>query len=197
MGLKCDALGIYDHSDIKIGDVVVVGRQDCALRDGAHWHPFAICAAVTPLFTLVSEAGDMKWSTTLPSMPLRAVGQATPAQMAIVSKRYEADRVQERQAEVKTALASINVVYRTAWTEYEFGQRPDGVSYAADLEALKTHIKRIEAMGSQECFARASDITQAIVTPEFYTEIVATPSGVFTTIRHEHEGMLGIFKARS
>jgi hypothetical protein len=197
MGLKGDAMGVYDHSDIKIGDVVIVACQSHALRSGAKWYPFAICVGTAPTFTLVSEEGDMKWSSNLPDMPLRAVGRATPQQMTVANKRYHADREQERQAELKTALASSNIVYRTEWTEYEFGQRPDGVSYAADLDRLKSHIKRIEAMGSSGCYCRASDITQAIVTPEFYAEIVATEGGTFTTARHDHEGMLGTFKARN
>jgi hypothetical protein len=196
MGQQADKMGIYDHSDIKVGDIVIPASATSSLRSGGSWYPFAICVATTPLFTLVSEDGDMKWSTTLPSMPLRAIGRATPEQMAVASKRYQADREKEREAETKTALASINLVYRTEWTEYEFGQRPDGVSYSADIETLKEHIKRIEAMGDRECFSRASDITQALVTPEFYAEILACKGGVITTIRHDHEGMLGIFKAR-
>jgi hypothetical protein len=152
--------------------------------------------AVTPLLTLVSEHGDMKWSTALPDMPLRSIGRATPEQMVVANRRYEADRENERRAEVKTALASINLVYRTEWTEYEFGQRPDGVSYSTDVGALKEHIKRLEATGSRECFVRASDITQAIVTPEFYAEIMAKSNGVYTTDKYDHEGMLGLFTAR-
>jgi hypothetical protein len=196
MGKHVDKMGIYDHSDIKVGDIVIPANPGSSLRSGGSWYPFAICVAVVPMLTLVSEGGDMKWSTTLPSMALRAIGLATPEQMAIARRRYEADREKEREAEVKTALASINLVYRTEWTEYEFGQRPDGVSYSADLEALKAHIKRIEAMGTREGYSRASDITQALVTPEFYKEILACKSGVYSTIKHDHEGMLGIFKAK-
>jgi hypothetical protein len=196
MGLKGDAMGVYDHSDIKIGDVVIVACQGHALRSGAQWYPFAICVATAPTFTLVSEEGDMKWSSNLPDMPLRAVGRATPQQMTVANKCYHADREQERQAELKTALASINIVYRAEWTEYEFGQRPDGVSYSSDLEALKAHIKRIEALGTRDSFSRASDITQAIVTPEFYSEILAMTNGVYSTDKYDHEGMLGTFKGR-
>lgn len=197
MGLKADKMGIYDHSDIKVGDVVVVAGQGHSLRSGGSWYPFAICAATEPMFTLVSEHGDMRWSTALPSMPLRAVGRATPVQMTAVNKRYAADRVKEREAETKTALASINLVYRTEWTEYDFGQRPDGVSYATDLGVLKEHIKRIEGLGSRDGFSRASDITQAIVTQEFYKEVLGRDSGVYTTARNDHDGMLGIFRART
>jgi BMFP domain-containing protein YqiC len=175
MGMKADKMGIYDHSDIKVGDIVIPASAGQNLRSGANWYPFA---------------------TTLPSMPLRSIGRATPEQMAVANRRYTADRENERKAEVQTALASINLVYRTEWTEYEWGQRPDGVSYSADLEALKAHIKRIEAMGTREGYSRASDITQALVTPEFYAEIIASTSGVVSTARHDHEGMLGIFKAR-
>lgn len=196
MGTKTDAMGKYDHSDIKVGDIVVVTSSSYALRSGASWYPFAICVASVPMFTLVSEEGDMKWSTNLPEMPLRAIGRATPDQMLVANRRYNADREKERDAETKTALASINMVYRTEWTEYEFGQRPDGVSYALDIDLLKADIRRIEAMGDRECFSRASDITQALVTPEFYAEIKARPSGIFTTQRHDHEGMLGVFKPR-
>jgi hypothetical protein len=196
MGMKADKMGIYDHSDIKVGDIVIPASAGQNLRSGANWYPFAICVAVTPMFTLVSEHGDMKWSTTLPSMPLRAIGRATPEQMVVANRRYTADRENERKAEVKTALASINLVYRTEWTEYEFGQRPDGVSYSADIEALKAHIKRIEAMGTREGYSRASNITQALVTPEFYAEIIASTSGVVSTARHDHEGMLGIFQGK-
>jgi hypothetical protein len=196
MGMTADKMGIYDHSDIKVGDIVIPTKPEATLRSGASWYPFAICVATTPLFTLVSEEGDMKWSANLPNMPLRAIGRATPEQMAVANRRYQADREKERDAETKTALASINLVYRTEWTEYEFGQRPDGVSYSADIESLKAHIKRIEAMGNRDCFSRASDITQALVTPEFYAEILACTGGVITTVRFDHEGMLGIFKAR-
>ncbi len=196
MGMKADKMGIYDHSDIKVGDVVIPTIPGATLRNGASWYPFAICVAITPMFTLVSEEGDMKWSANLPNMPLRAIGRATPEQMAVANKRYQADREKESDAETKTALASINLVYRTEWTEYDFGQRPDGVSYSADIESLKAHIKKLEAGGCRECFVHASDITQAIVTPEFYKEILARESGVFTTMKYDHEGMLGIFKAR-
>jgi hypothetical protein len=196
MGMKADKMGIYDHSDIKVGDIVIPTKPGTNLRSATTWYPFAICVATTPIFTLVSEGGDMKWSTNLPSMPLRGIGRATPEQMAVAGKRYQADREKERDAETKTALASINLLYRTEWTEYDFGQRPDGVSYAADIETLKAHIKRLEASGSAGCYVRASDITQAIVTPEFYKEVLARDNGVYTTIKYDHEGMLGIFKAR-
>jgi hypothetical protein len=196
MGMQADTMGVFDHSDIKVGDIVIVAGHGHSLRSGTRWYPFEICVAATPMFTMVSEEGDMKWSTNLPNMSLRGVGRATPVQMAVANKRYQADREKERDAETKTALASINLVYRTEWTEYEFGQRPDGVSYSADIELLKAHIKKLEAGGSRECYVRASDITQAIVTPDFYKEIMARESGVFTTIKYDNEGMLGIFKAR-
>lgn len=196
MSRQADAMGLYDHRDIKVGDIVIPAVAGQHLKSGSAWYAFAICVAVTPMLTLVSEEGDMKWSAALPSMPLRPIGRATPEQMAIVNRRYELDREKDRQAEMKTALASINLVYRTEWTEYDFGQRPDGVSYSADKEKLAAHIKHIESLGSRDGFSRASDVTQALVTPEFYVEIINKPSGVFTTIRNDHEGMLGIFKAR-
>lgn len=196
MGFNKNAMGTYDHSDIKVGDIVIAADAGHALRSGASWYAFAICAATTPMLALVSEDGDMKWSTTLPAMPLRAIGRATPAQMAIVNRRYEGDREIEREAETKTALASFSLLYRTEWTEYDFGQRPDGVSYSADIEKLKKHIKTWEESGNRECYVRASGITQAIVTPELYKEVTERESGVLTTIRHDHEGMLGIFTAR-
>lgn len=197
MGLKGDAMGVYDHSDIKVGDIVIVAGQGHSLRNAGSWYPFAICVAVTPLLTLVSEHGDMRWSAALPDMPLRSIGRATPEQRAVANRRYDADRKKEREAETKTALASINLVYRTEWTEFEFGQRPDGVSYSADLGTLKEHITRIQKIGTSASYCRASDITQAIVTPEFYKEILATSNGVYTTDKYEHEGMLGTFKART
>ncbi len=197
MGLKGDAMGMCDHSDIKVGDIVVVAGHGHALRSATVWYPFGVCVAVEPLLTLVSEDGDMKWSTSLLVMPLRAVGRATTEQMMVANGRYEADRGLEREAEAKTTLASINIVYRAEWTEYEFGQRPDGVSYSADLEKMKQHIKEIEALGSSDGYSRASSITQALVTPEFYAEIKAMPKGVYTTARHEHDGMIGTFKGRN
>jgi hypothetical protein len=201
MGTKKNEMGIYDHSDITVGDIVIPAAFGHQLRSGAQWYPFAICAATTPLLTLVSEEGDMKWSTTLPDMPLRAIGRAKPEQMKAVNLRYASDRKQEREAEVKSAMAGINVVYRTEWTEYEHdewaSQRADGVSYAIDLESLKLHIKQVEAAGVPSCYNRASTITQAIVTPEFYAEILASTAKIITTPKYAHEGELGTFKARN
>lgn len=193
MGLKKDKMEKYDHSDIKVGDIVVVGSAGHALRSGAQWYPFAICVATEPRLTLISEDADMKWSTNLPEMPLRSAGRANVQQMNIVNARYDADRKIEQQQEMKAALASIPIVYRTQWTEYEFGSRPDGVSYSTDLDALKKAIVK-GSTGSAEQYWRASEITQAIVTPEFYEEVLKR--GVYTTPKHDHEGFLGVFKAK-
>lgn len=195
MGSKKDSMGKYDHSDISVGDVVVPALPGHALRSGTSWYPFAICVEVDPL-VLISEEGDMKWGVNLPEMPLRAVGRATPAQMNVVNARHEKDRKTEKERELKAALATVNIVYRTEWTEYEFGCRPDGVSYSEDLEKLKQAIKE-GSTGSSEQYWRASDITQALVTPEFLAEIRKTKTGVYTTPRLDHEGFLGIFKPRS
>jgi hypothetical protein len=200
MGTKKNDMGVYDHSDIKRGDIVIVAGNGFALRSGGCWYPFAICAGTEPRLTLVSEEGDMLWSATLPDMPLRAIGRATPEQMQIVDRRYQATRKEEREAEVKTALASINIVYRACWTEYEHdqwaSQRADGVSYAVEKDKLLEHIERIEKLGSPQCYSRANKVEQAIVTPEFYAEIQAAKTGVIKTLRHDHEGMLGVFEAR-
>lgn len=196
MGSQKDNMGKYDHSDIAVGDVVVPALPGHALRSGASWYPFAICVDTDPL-VLISEEGAMKWGVNLPEMPLRAIGRATSAQMKVVRARHARDRKTEQERELKAALATVNIVYRTQWTEYEFGSRPDGVSYSEDLEALKAAIKEGEKGGSPEQFWRAGDITQALVTPEFLAEIRKTKTGVYTTPRVDHEGFLGIFKPRS
>lgn len=194
MGIQKNDMGVYDHGDIRVGDVVVVASSGYALRSGAQWYPYAICVAKEPRLTLVSEEGDMRWSTNLQEMPLKAAGRATQAQMNVAKARYEADRKVEQAQELKAAMASIPVVYRTQWTEHEFGERPDGVSYAVDLEALKAVIKDGESGGSPEQYWRAGTITQAIVTPEFYAEV--KKQGVYTTFVRDHEGFLGIFNPR-
>lgn len=196
MGIKKDSMGKYDHSDIKVRDIVVPASPSYALRSGGSWYPFAICVANSPRLVLMSEEADMKWGVTLPEMPLRAIGVATDEQMKVVNARYQAERVAEQAQEVKAALASVPLVYRVEWTEYDFGQRPDGVSYAIDLQALRNRISDWESQGSRECFTRAGDITQALVTPELFEEIQKSKSGILTTPRLDHEGFLGIFKAR-
>jgi hypothetical protein len=198
MGKQKNALGVYDHSEIKVGDIVIPDGQGVALRSGGSWYPFAICAGVTPRLTLVSEGGDMLWAESLPDMPLRSIGRATPEQMAVVNPRYQSHAAAARQAEVKTAMAGLNVVYRVEWTEYErgWGCRPDGVSYSSDLDALKAHIKSYESGGRIEEYSRAGNITQCIVTQELMTEINSRSNHVLMTPRNAHEGEIGVFTPR-
>lgn len=191
MGIQKNDIGVYDHGDISVGDVVVVASSGYALRSGAQWYPYAICVAKEPRLTLVSEDGDMLWSANLQEMPLKAAGRATQDQMSVAKARYEAFRKVEQEQELKAAMASIPIVYRAEWNKLE---RPDGVSYSVDLESLKAAIKDRESGCSWEQFLRAEKIKQAIVTPEFYAEV--KKQGVYTTSVHDHEGFLGIFTPR-
>lgn len=48
-------------------------------------------------------------------------------------------------------------VYATWLTEYEFGQRDEGVHFSTDLNELNILIKKIHAMGDQDGYVRCSE----------------------------------------
>lgn len=61
-----------------------------------------------------------------------------------------------------------DIGFLAALTEYEagWGQRPDGYILADTEEAGKLLKNKIESYGSYECFTRASEFQQVILTPE-------------------------------
>jgi hypothetical protein len=92
----------------------------------------------------------------------------------------------------------MNILWRCKWTEYERDEsgawdRPDGYTYANMYEDLQTEIKRQEACGDEDCYSRASDITQVIVSDELYFRVSTTPNlGCINTGKIQ-EGDLGKF----
>jgi len=92
-------------------------------------------------------------------------------------------------------IAGAKIVYYVAWTEFEkgWGSRPDGCSYAIDKDKLAEEVRRQESLGDYECFSRATQPLQGIVTDALYEEIRSSKSGHVSTFRNHHPGFLGQF----
>lgn len=74
------------------GDMVVPTDGNW-LRSGAQAYDFAIVASLEP-FIIVSEQGDMLWSTRLPEN-FSPIGRASQPMMDAIKDRFERDLLQE------------------------------------------------------------------------------------------------------
>lgn len=192
MGIEKQENGKYDHSDLSKGDAVIT-LEGHALRSGASLYHYAVVVQVDPVI-LISEEGDMKWSATVDEIPLKVVGRASTLAMNKAKARLWRDQEQEKREAAEKLLEGLPIVFRVVWTESEagMGKRPDGVSYSLDRAKLEAERDRISACGSPSEYTTGSDVTRAIVTSEFFAEVKA--KGIVSTLRNEHDGVLGLFQ---
>ena len=59
-------------------------------------------------------------------------------------------------------------VYATWMTEYDFGQRDDGIKVSESLEKLQENIKHIHSLGDRESFTRCSEPKKISVDPKVW-----------------------------
>ena len=67
------------------------------------------------------------------------------------------------------------------WTEYEFGQRPDGTSMHVDL-ATAQQFRTEKSVGSADQYWRASNPRLVNVSDEKYAEVVAEGGSTWATM---------------
>lgn len=80
-------------------------------------------------------------------------------------------------------------------TEYEFGQRPDGVMIGEDIVNVMKHIEETHNMGSQECFWRYSQPKEVYCSDNDYTKIKANMNDNGLAFYHEDEiKLLNLFE---
>lgn len=60
----------------KYGDIISPTSNTEQLRSGCSLYPHAIVISTEPL-VLVSEDGDMRWSSTIENMDFKKIGEAT------------------------------------------------------------------------------------------------------------------------
>jgi hypothetical protein len=70
-------------------------------------------------------------------------------------------------------------VYATWLTEYEFGQRPEGVNFSEDLKELNATIRKIHAMGDPESYTRCSEPIKLHVVPKVWRKYARKKKTVF------------------
>lgn len=70
-------------------------------------------------------------------------------------------------------------VYATWLTEYDFGQRDEGVNFSVDLKELEKHIKKIHSMGDRESFTRCSAPIEIYVDPKVWRKYAKKEQTVF------------------
>lgn len=183
---------LANHVDIEVGDIVVAGSETHPLRLGDTWYAFAICIADGDSVLLIGEDGKVILTLRnrkVHKSVLRPIGKVTDEQMKAAMAAYRGANPPKVEP---VAMSLENVVYRVCWTEYEYGQRPEGVSYSESLDALQKLIVEIESAGSTDCYMRASEITQCLVNPELLAEIRSKENGLLWTNRHEHPGVIAI-----
>ena len=64
-------------------------------------------------------------------------------------------------------------VYASWCTEYEFGQRDDGVYFSQDLDALKEKIKHVHSLGDRDGYWRCSEPIVVFVEPKVWRKYAA------------------------
>ena len=72
-----------------VGDIVTP-KAMYTLRCGSGTYPYAICVSLHP-FILISEEGDMVWSSTVNIENFEVFGKATSAMMKTVMDRLHRD----------------------------------------------------------------------------------------------------------
>lgn len=70
-------------------------------------------------------------------------------------------------------------VYATWLTEYEFGQRDEGVNFSEDLAELKVHIQKIHMAGDADGYTRCSDPIKLHVEPKVWRRYSSKKQKVF------------------
>lgn len=63
-------------------------------------------------------------------------------------------------------------VYITRITEYEFGQRDDGIDVSESLENLKESIKHTHSLGDREGYWRCSEPQRILVDPKVWKKLI-------------------------
>ncbi len=63
-------------------------------------------------------------------------------------------------------------VYITWITEYEFGQRDDGINVSESLENLNKSIERTHSIGDREGYWRCSEPKKILVDPKVWKKLI-------------------------
>lgn len=73
----------------------------------------------------------------------------------------------------------MKVLYATWVTEYDFGQRDEGVHFAENLEDLNATIKHTHSLGDRESFYRCSEPIIVHASPEAWAKYASQHDKVF------------------